>query len=127
MVHIPHQVREPLAGFMRYAWWREALDAMQQGQAAPGHPLLQALHPWLIAHPAAYASLQAIIETGQHLLEDAEDAQHHARRELVLDTLWRMELGPEHPAPLEILATLPVGKPLGLAAILRVFRHGLRS
>jgi phytoene synthase len=43
LARIPHLVAEPLAGEIRFAWWREALEAIDAGAAAGAHPVLQAL------------------------------------------------------------------------------------
>ena len=87
MAQIPHHIREPLAGFMRYAWWREALEAMQQGLAPRAHPLLQQLAPWLATHPDAYAALFELIACGQRTLEDTT---LDTPRETILDGLWAL-------------------------------------
>ncbi len=126
MAEIPHHVREPLAGFMRFAWWREALQAMEQGMPPRAHPLLQELAPWLSAHPQAFAHLYALIESGQRSIEDGDaEAELHAR-EAPLDALWALALGGNAAAPLEILKSLPFGQRIGPFRILRLMLKGLR-
>lgn len=43
LARIPRTVAEPLAGEIRFAWWREALEEIDAGLAPRGHPVLQAL------------------------------------------------------------------------------------
>jgi phytoene synthase len=43
LARIPHLIAEPLAGEIRFAWWREALEDIDAGAAVRAHPVLQAL------------------------------------------------------------------------------------
>lgn len=43
VARIPRLVAEPLAGEIRVAWWREALEEIDAGGPARAHPVLQAL------------------------------------------------------------------------------------
>ncbi len=36
-------VSEPMAGLIRFQWWRDALEAIAAGRPAPAHPVAQAL------------------------------------------------------------------------------------
>lgn len=116
MADIPHHIREPLAGFMRYAWWREALEAMQAGQAPRPHPLLQELEPWLQANPAGYEQLFALIHAGQSMLEEAALPSSY---DAALDMLWAQALGGADETALKILRSLPLGQRIGPGRILR--------
>ncbi len=40
--HVQHVVKEEMMGHIRYAWWQESIEAIQNG-AVRDHPLLQAL------------------------------------------------------------------------------------
>ena len=40
---IPERVTEPLMAEIRLTWWREGIEAIGAGRAAPGHPVLVAL------------------------------------------------------------------------------------
>jgi NADH dehydrogenase [ubiquinone] 1 alpha subcomplex assembly factor 6 len=40
---VRHVVREPIAGMVRFQWWRDALDAIEAG-GPPAHPVVAALH-----------------------------------------------------------------------------------
>lgn len=65
---VPKKVREPLAGFMRLAWWRDALLALKTGQNPPSHAILQGLSR---ADPRAWDSLLGLLERVQHQFDVA--------------------------------------------------------
>ncbi len=52
------RVSEPLLGEMRFAWWRDAVEAMATAGAVPDHPVAEALHP-LVARGNAPGGLPA--------------------------------------------------------------------
>ena len=46
-------ISEPMAGLIRFQWWRDALGAISRGEAAPAHPIAQALqHEWHSVGPS---------------------------------------------------------------------------
>lgn len=124
MADIPRHVREPLAGFMRYAWWREGLEAMQAGGPPRPHPLLQELAPWLAEHPKAYPALYELIRCGQRMLEDEA---HPMQDEAAHDLLWEQALDGTDKAPLRILKSLPLGRRIGPWRILKLVMQSLQS
>lgn len=124
MADIPRHIREPLAGFMRYAWWREALEAMQRGQPPRPHPLLQELAPWLAEHPGAYAWLFELIQLGQLTLEDGAAP---AGYDTALDQLWLEALQTNDFAPFEVLRSLPLGQRIGPWRILKLVMQSLQG
>lgn len=126
MAHIPDHVREPLAGFMRYAWWREALQAMEEGHPPRAHPLLQELAAWLAVHPQGFAPLYALIETGQMRLEDLANEAADAKEEQALDALWAQAAPSNKSIPLEILKSLPKDRQIGPLTIARLIIKSLR-
>lgn len=42
---IPQSVREAMLGHIRYSWWREQVEALFEGKAPKGHPVLEAMLP----------------------------------------------------------------------------------
>lgn len=60
--HLRRMVSEEMIGHIRYAWWREALEALFAGRPKPGHPVLEALaeiplpQPEIMALQEAYES-----------------------------------------------------------------------
>lgn len=127
MSEIPNHVREPLAGFMRYAWWREALQAMEQGLAPRAHPLLQELAPWLNVHPAAFGLLYALIESGQHSIEDGKSEAQMLASDDAVTQLWKMALAGQPDTPIHILRSLPFGQRIGPLRILQLIVKGLTT
>lgn len=124
MADIPRHVREPLAGFMRYAWWREALEAMQAGGPPRPHPLLQELAPWLAAHPHAYPALFELIRCGQLTLEEGASPMAY---DAALDALWMEVLKGPEAMPLRILKSLPLGRRIGPWRIFKLVMQSLQS
>jgi len=53
IVRVQHVVREPMAGLVRFQWWRDTLDAIATGEA-PAHPVVAAIE----AHRARFAPLR---------------------------------------------------------------------
>lgn len=43
LMAIPTRVTQPLLAEMRYAWWREQMDGVFEGEPRKGHPVLEAL------------------------------------------------------------------------------------
>ncbi|PZP85399.1 MAG: hypothetical protein DI582_06040 [Azospirillum brasilense] len=126
MLHIPQHVKEPLAGFMRFAWWREALQEMVAGKPARAHPMLQALAPLMVQAPALHAQvLDALITVGQQSIEsnDAQAARHDA--EPLLNAGWAMLLGTREHAALQVLSTIKLNERSRLRVVLGVIRFGL--
>jgi len=53
IARVRYVVREPMAGLVRFQWWRQALDAIVTG-GAPAHPVVAAME----AHWARFAPLR---------------------------------------------------------------------
>lgn len=64
-------VREPLAGEIRLAWWREALDEVFGPGPVRRHPVVEALALAVRRRRLARAPLEAMIEARHADLEDA--------------------------------------------------------
>ena len=45
--HVHDAVREEMISHIRYAWWQEAIEGLYEGKPARGHPVLEALKPWI--------------------------------------------------------------------------------
>ncbi len=54
---------EPALGAIRLAWWREALDRLEPGEAPPAEPTLRAVHQNLVARGITGSDL-AMLEDG---------------------------------------------------------------
>lgn len=62
LARIPHSVSEPLAGEIRFAWWREALAEIDAGGRVRSHPALQALGEAIRRGGMTAAELEPAIE-----------------------------------------------------------------
>ncbi|MEM7021293.1 MAG: squalene/phytoene synthase family protein [Pseudomonadota bacterium] len=64
-------VTEPMAGLIRFQWWRDALDAISGGKPAPSHPVVHALQQeWRSIGPSQ-PLLDAAIDTRERELDEA--------------------------------------------------------
>lgn len=59
---IPETVSEEMIGYIRYAWWREALDELYAGQEGRAHEVVQALAPII-------SQTKVKRETFEHILD----------------------------------------------------------
>ncbi len=59
---IPQLVTEPLMAEIRLTWWREGIEAIAAGRAAPGHPVLVALAGVVARRGVATAILEEMVE-----------------------------------------------------------------
>lgn len=79
LARIPDVVREPMAGMIRYQWWRGKLDEIAAGRVVVEHPLLPALEAGVRAGLVDLAGLEALI--------DAREAELDRLRPADLDQL----------------------------------------
>jgi phytoene synthase len=77
---VRHVVTEPMAGLIRFQWWRDALDAIAADRPAPAHPVAQALQDaW------------RTFEISRARLDGAIDARERELDQLAPDTLAALE------------------------------------
>jgi hypothetical protein len=62
LAHIALSVREEMAGFVRFGWWRERLEGLRAGEVTPGHPVLEALHSMIQENSERIEGLTSILE-----------------------------------------------------------------
>jgi hypothetical protein len=126
MLHIPQHVKEPLAGFMRFAWWREALQEMAADKPPRAHPMLQALAPLMQQMPELHAQvIDPLITVGQQRIESGDDKAARMQAEPLLDAGWAMLLGGGRLAALQVLSTMDLNDRSRFRLVLRVIRYGL--
>lgn len=126
MLHIPKHVKEPLAGFMRFAWWREALQEMVEGKPMRAHPMLQALGPLMMQMPMLHAEvIDPLITVGQQSIESHDDAAAQLATEPLLNAGWGMLLGASDHMSLRVLSTIKLNERSRIRAVLGVIRFGL--
>ncbi|NBX04347.1 MAG: hypothetical protein EBR02_09895 [Alphaproteobacteria bacterium] len=61
LAHVHGMVKEEMIGHIRYAWWGEAIEGLFDGQPARGHPVLEALRPYIIDAKIPKADLLALV------------------------------------------------------------------
>ena len=121
LARIPGLVREPMAGLVRYQWWRERILATAEGAAAE-HPALAVLATDLREERVAAGELLALVDAGEAFFEAAlppavDGLEEHARRTSGhLQGLVARLLGRDAAA---IGAAETVGTAYGLAGLLR--------
>lgn len=82
LAHVKHSVTEEMIGNIRFAWWREHVEALYDGQVRGGHPVLEALKEEVDAHALPKEQAMALIE----LHEDAYP-DHLAQSDAQLEML----------------------------------------
>lgn len=116
-------VSEPMAGLIRFQWWRDALDAIAGGNPAPAHPVAQALQDAWPRLAIARSRLDAAIDARERELEKAPPETLPALEQHLVATssgvvLTALELLGVRDQPARD-AGLEVGLAIGLADLLR--------
>jgi phytoene synthase len=68
LARIPEIVHEPMAGMIRYQWWRDGIEAVTRAEPT-GHPTLDALRPALADGRIGAADLMALVDAREHDLD----------------------------------------------------------
>ena len=120
---VRHVVSEPMAGLIRFQWWRDALDAIAAGRPAPAHPVARALQDAWRSFEISRARLDAAIDARERELDQAAPATLAALEQHLAATSSGLVL-----AALQLLgvrdqpasdAGCRVGLAIGLADLLR--------
>jgi phytoene synthase len=77
LAHVGEAVREPMAGHVRLAWWREQLVAIYEGRK-PASPTGRALEETITAHALPRALVDATVDARAHDLDEAPFAHEAA-------------------------------------------------
>jgi NADH dehydrogenase [ubiquinone] 1 alpha subcomplex assembly factor 6 len=120
---VRHVVSQPIAGLIRFQWWRDALDAIAEGRPAPAHPIAEALQDAWRRFQISRARLDAAIDARERELGDdppatLEQLEQHLEAtssSMVLAALDILCAGDER----TIEAGRRVGLAIGLADLLR--------
>lgn len=84
LARVPRLVTQPMAGFIRYQWWRDGILEIAAGRERP-EPILQALKPALAGRRLAPDALLALVDAHEAVLEaeampdTVPDVEHAAR------------------------------------------------
>lgn len=84
------RVSEPLLGEMRFAWWRDAVEAMAAEGSVPVHPVAQALHPLVAEGRLAADPLLEMIEARRRDLDAEPFATLEALTRYAAETAGRL-------------------------------------
>ena len=68
LARIPARLRQPMAGLIRYQWWRDAVEEMVRGEPPRSHPVVAALDRLVRADPQAATLLQCLIDAHEQRL-----------------------------------------------------------
>ena len=69
LARIPEVVSEPMAGMIRYQWWRDAMGRAVLGEGAALHPLMPPLIEALALGRLRHAALEALIDAREAELD----------------------------------------------------------
>jgi phytoene synthase len=121
LARVGPSVTQPLAGEIRLAWWRERIEAIAGGDAAPPQPVLQALAPWMASGRAPVDLLDALVEARHMDLEIAPFSDDAALARYLDGTsgavMGLAARALDSAAPLR--AVVEVGRAWGLAGLYR--------
>lgn len=67
--------REPFMATLRFAWWREALDAIYGGPRVPDHPVLMAMAGAVQRHGLSRAPFDAVLAASEAEMELSDDIE----------------------------------------------------
>ena len=71
LARIPEVVSQPMAGMIRYQWWRDALDEISAGKPARQHPIVSELAVGIARGWIDAAVLQQMIDAREPALAEA--------------------------------------------------------
>ncbi len=95
LAHVGEAVREPMAGHVRLAWWREQIAAIYDGKP-PASPTGRALKAAIEAHALPRALFDAVIDARAHDLDEApfaDAAALEAHADATTGNIIRLALG----------------------------------
>ncbi len=130
LARIPEVVSQPMAGMIRYQWWRDGVEAAARG-APVGHPALAALAAPLAAGRLAVADIVSLIDAREHDLEQVPPTDLEALEAYAAATSGRL-----HELLLQALgcreavwlgAARAVGTGLGLIGLVRAVAFHARQ
>lgn len=126
MARIPGWVEDPMAGEIRFQWWREVLGLAEERRDAGGHPIAVAVKRAMVEYGLPPALLGGLIDAHATLLWDETPADeqdmraHLAKTQGALFALfWRVAGGAERGG--EPIALSEAGQAYGLARLLLEF------
>lgn len=92
LAHIGEAIREPMAGHVRLAWWREQVGVIYAGNP-PASPTGRAIAEAIKAHALPHTFLDAVIDARAHDLEEtpfADEAALEAHADATTGNIMRL-------------------------------------
>lgn len=86
LARVPELVTQPMAGLIRYQWWRDALEEIAVGAEPRRHPVVQSLAAAQARGWLDLAALQSLIDARERRLEDLVVRDLEALEAYVRDT-----------------------------------------
>lgn len=122
IARIPVYVKEPMAGEIRFQWWREVLGLADQRRETGSHPVAEAMRRAMFTHNLPPSLISGFIDAhaarlwDEPLADEQELTSQLAKTEGALFALaWRIMGGPALSA--EPLALMEAGQAYGLARV----------
>jgi phytoene synthase len=117
LARVPHTVTQPMAGLIRYQWWRDAIDEAAAGRPRD-HPVVEGLAAGLEPGWLGADDLQAMLDAYEALFEAIEPVRPEASQEPTSGALQQIAVGSLGPATTEEQAAARrIGTALGLVEV----------
>jgi phytoene synthase len=129
LAKVPDVVSQPMAGYIRYQWWRDAVEEIGQGREPRRHPVVGALAQALRQGWVEAAALQGLIDAREQALDAvaADDLpaleRYVAATSGALQELIHRALGGDGAAA---AAAQAIGTAFGLVGVVRAVAHEAR-
>jgi phytoene synthase len=130
LARVPDIVSQPMAGYIRYQWWRDAVDELCQGKPPRQHPVIAELALALRRQWVSGDALQALIDARELALEQVGGDDLDALERYVASTSGALQalvytaLGGLQ--PIEAEGAADVGTAYGLTGIVRAVAQEAR-
>jgi phytoene/squalene synthetase len=131
LARIPEIVTQPVAGMIRYQWWREAIDEIGAGKPPRQHPVVIALALAIGRGWVDPAALQALIDAREPRVAQAPESDPAELEGFVaatsgsLQTLTYAALGGLD--PVAAAAACEIGTAFGLVGIIQAVAHEMQG
>ncbi len=120
-------VSEPTLGFMRLQWWREAVERICNGAAAPAHEVLQPLAEAIRAHELPFSLFDQLITAREFDLEKDTPDDLSALMQYVADTVTPLTLLMLQVCGQDAAGAREISTAYGLAGVIRAIPHQARQ
>ena len=127
LARVPDVVRQPMAGYIRYQWWRDALAEIGSGKPPRDHPVVAALADGMARGWVALPPLEALVDACERTLDELGGQDLAGLEGYLQATAGRLQRailaalgdGPDG----EQRAAGDLGTALGLLGVIRAVAH----